>query len=176
MKTVLRVALVFCLLGMVFACGQVAPTKVLSWKYKKGDVQKLNIESFSVIEETMSGMSMVLTQEATIGYTYEVKDITKDGNFLISVVYRMFKTKTSSSMSAATSYDSENPGDSQSPESGIYKALLGKGFTMEMAQNGKIIKMTGISEMMSNMVKGMGALDEATQSQMLSTLSTQFGR
>lgn len=105
------------------------------------------------ISQSMAGQKMDIDHTKKVGLEFEVKDLDAKGVASVKVTYRTIQEKTSST-AGNFEYDSTDPSTHDgNPIANAYTAMMGEGFLMKVAGNGRIVELTGFDEMFSRMAE-----------------------
>lgn len=120
-----------------------------------GQKYKRVISMEEKISQSIAGQKMDIDHTKTVGLEFEImnadaKDITS-----VKVTYRTIQEKTSGTV-GNFEYDSTDPNTHEgNPIANTYTAMMGEGFLIKVASNGRIVGLTGLDEMLSQMAEKM---------------------
>ena len=118
------------------------------------------------ILQTMMGQQMNIIHTKKVGLEFEVKDVDAKGIASVKVTYRALQEKTSST-TGSFEYDSTDPSTHEgNPLASTYTAVMGEGFLMKVASNGRIVELTGLDEMLSRMAEKIVVAEDEMISKM----------
>jgi len=112
---------------------------------------KLNLKPGQKYKRVISMEDIDHTKK--VGLEFEVKDVDAKGVASVKVTYRTIQEKTSST-AGNFEYDSTDPSTHDgNPLASTYTAVMGEGFVMKVAGNGKIVELAGCDEMLSRIAE-----------------------
>lgn len=120
------------LILILAACGT-SSKLALKLNYEKGKKYYYTSVSEQTVDQTVMGQAMKTKSTTTTGYIWEVKDVDKDGNFLVTITYDKIETKTEGGKGE------NNKGQ---------EFLKGVTFDMVVTPKGKVKEMHGIDKLM----------------------------
>jgi hypothetical protein len=149
-------ALVIAFMVFLFVSETFAAEKMnLRLNPKPGQKYNRVITMEEKISQSMAGQKMDIYHTKKVGLEFEVKDVDAKGVASVKVTYRTIQEKTSSTV-GGVEYDSTDPTThTDNPVAPSYTAMIGDGFVMKVAPNGKIVELSGFDEMFSRMAEKM---------------------
>ncbi len=148
---------------------------LLQLNLQEGQVLGLRTTANQVVSETISGMSLVITQTIGMGYSYEVQEVDEArGTAWVKVTYDTVLYKAESSF-MNIEYDSENPPETLSPGTEGFAALVGASFRMNVDRFGRILETEGVDEMVQDILDKMNLPAGPLRDQMEEQLQGQYG-
>ncbi|OPZ94052.1 MAG: hypothetical protein BWY74_00877 [Firmicutes bacterium ADurb.Bin419] len=145
------------ILGMVFSLSACNSNLALFINVKAGDNYKYHMLMNQTTNTETMGQKSSSTQEMTTDYTISVADVDSEGNMTLNYKYDTIKVEMETNGTKQT-IDS-NSSDSDDPTSGMYKKLIGKGFSTKMTKYGEIKEVSGIDDMINSMVESINSGD-----------------
>lgn len=136
------------LLTLSFQC-MGADTYTLNYKLETGKTYKQNMVTVMNMKMNVMGqdMSMDMTQE--MGLQYDVVG-NNNGVFDIKTTYQKIKMNMTSP--APFTIDSDSPENSTDVSLGkVFKSLVGVPLNIQLAQNGKVLSVTGVDKLAAKM-------------------------
>ncbi|MCX2573484.1 DUF6263 family protein [Pedobacter sandarakinus] len=141
---------------------------VIKQNFPIGKKYDITLVSDQVINQQIGGQKINMTQTIGTDYTFDIRNGDQSEKN-IEVVYKRIFMK-SLGMGNTMAMDSDDP---DTTKLNSFRGLKGARFNMVMLPDGGIQSLTGIGEMVDNMVKKMN-LDSAKSSQMKAMLKQQF--
>ncbi len=143
--------------GMVFSLSACNSNLALFINAKAGDNYKYHMLMNQTTNTETMGQKTTSKQEMTTDYTISVADVDSEGNLTLNYKYDAVKMNIEANGTKQT-IDS-NTTDSSDPTSGIYKSMIGKGFSTKMTKYGEVKEISGIDEMINSMVESIDTGD-----------------
>ncbi len=163
--------------GMVFSLSACNSNLALFINVKAGDNYKYHMLMNQTTNTETMGQKTSSKQDMTTDYTISVADVDSEGNITLNYKYDAIKVDMETNGTKQT-IDS-NASDSDDPTSGMYKSLIGKGFSTKMTKYGEIKEVSGIDEMINSMVESIDSGDSeemaAIIEQTKASLKESFG-
>ena len=146
--------LLFVLIVVLLASDNYAAEKtVLKLNLKSGQKYRRVITMTENISQSIEGRQMDIAHTKKVGLEFEVKDVDAKGITSVKVTYRALQEKTSST-AGNFEYDSTDPSTHKNdPVTNAYTAMMGEGFLMKVAGDGRIVELTGFDKMFSRMAE-----------------------
>lgn len=113
-------------------------------------------------------------QSIGFGFTHHVKEVRDDGTAVVQITYDSVQFKQQGP-TGSIEYDSANPPANLPAMAKGFAALVGQGFTMEVTPTGKVTKIEGAGEMISNMLKQMDMPMPSARATLEEKMKEQFG-
>ena len=139
-----------------------------------GAEYRTSVSSQQNITQTINGQET--NAEQTLGFDYLVsvrEGDTADSRW-IDITYERFWVDQITAQ-GELHYDSADP-DAESSVSGSgYQLVLGKGFSLQASPGGELLALSGIDELLDELVQEMGYTEEAVVAQVREQLEEQFG-
>lgn len=155
------------MLVLAFAACKSGEKLALKLNYEKGKKYYYTNINDQEVEQSVMGKTIKTKNKTTTGYLWEIKDIDKDGNFIVSVTYDKVET--------------EKSGEGANQESPIKDDFM-KGFSFEMTvtPKGKVKEVRGMDALIDKALANTIPVDSATgvedpiASQMKTMMKKQF--
>ena len=141
---------------------------------KQKNVFNVRMISDQEIIQTIEGDEQVTLQKIGFDIKYEVTGVDQAGNTWFDVVY-VWILYEQDGPAGKISYDSSNPPQVIPPAALGYSALLGKGFSMKISSEGKVLEIEGLEEMYAAMLDALDIEDDETRTMMEEMLQQNFG-
>ena len=129
-----------------------AEKTILKLNLKPGQKYNRVISIEENISQSMASRQIDLAHTKKVGLEFDVKDVDAKGIASVMVTYRTLQEKTSHT-AGAMEYDSADPNTHDDPIANTYTAMMGEGFLMKVASNGRIVELTGFDEMFSRIAE-----------------------
>ena len=142
---------------------------------KAGD--NFNIESNSAQDLAISVMGMDQAFKQHIGQyqNYEVVNVASNGDVEFKVTYSRVKM-SSDNPQAPMEFDSDNMGDGEVPmQAKGLASLVGQSFNVVMSNKGEVHEISGMDQILENMLKQYEDGPPEVMAQMEASLKGQFG-
>jgi hypothetical protein len=161
----LLLALLFCTAPSAWAQKGKTKTKAtaieLKLQLKPGKTYRMWMSTDQDITQDISGQKIVVNQLMGMGYRYEVQSVDAAGTATVTMTYDSVVIRSTTPM-GVTEFNSGNPDTgTTAPGTEAYKAMLGAQFTMKLTKAGKVESITGVDEMMANIMNELGTNDPA---------------
>jgi len=141
-----------CLMSCFFT---VSAQVKLSFNPEKGAKYEYRMETVQTIKQNVMGQEILMETEMNGTYLMEIKEKTPQEIHAV-LTYQEFRFVVSSMMMKIR-YDSkkpiENPSDMDKMFEKMFSTLIGKPFTVVFAPNGSVKSVTGMEEIIENMLK-----------------------
>jgi hypothetical protein len=144
----------------------------LSLKLEKGKTYYLNQESDILIHQTLEGQHIDIEMKMDAQYSYVIKEIKKDfyeADCQITTMYYKMKTPYSK-----MEFDSKNP------EVDIFNQamieMINKPFHLKLNFDGTIKEMTGIKQIIDDLIEKFNYLPDETLAEIRKLLNDTFGK
>ena len=121
---------------LLMAACKTSDKLALQLNYQKGKKYYYTTVTSQKMNQEIMGKVVDIDNTTTIGYIYEVKDINKEGNYMVTITY--------------DKYDVENRGTTDTLSSKMDKGEIMKGFTYDMVvtPKGKVLEVHGMEKLM----------------------------
>lgn len=123
------------------------------YNLKKGETYPFNLVISTEQSISSGGQSMTIRSTNTVVFDYFVEDV-KDNQFTIRATFKRF-AESSKSGNESIAYDTDlaRPKDTQVAINWIiYKAVIGQNFHLIMNNKGKVVSVTGLDKIVSNVM------------------------
>lgn len=148
---------------------------LLRLKLKKDEITRYRSENSQVITQTVQGMNQVVDQSQIVDYSISVADTYENGNVLVDIVYNRIAVEiTANGMEMKFDSDSNNETASQNPQFMGFAALVGKSLRAEISSTGKILKVSGVEEMLEKMLTQIAGDNAGMKAQLKAMLESNF--
>ncbi|MEM9985441.1 MAG: DUF6263 family protein, partial [Bacteroidota bacterium] len=144
----------------------------LSLNLEKGDSFQIEMMANQDINQVIMGVENNIQQTQGYIYTYDVEDIV-DGNYDIEVTYDAI-IFNQSTQGMTTEYDSRDTVAEVPLTAQGFAGLVGQSFQMTMASDGSVKEISGMDQMIDNMIDQM-EVPGLPKEQLRDQLKTQMG-
>ncbi|MGD8922241.1 MAG: DUF6263 family protein [Candidatus Zixiibacteriota bacterium] len=174
MKSIASAATVIVLaLALLVSCG--GQEKInMKLALSVGDIHHLRLTTDQQIVQEIMGQKQEVSQKIAMGYMYEVKNMSDEGNALVQVTYQTIQFDQTSPQ-GTVHFDSEQPADSVPAGAMGLAALVGQSFDMLVAPSAHIIEIQGIDQLITRMMEKLGVPTDSTGNRVRASLEEQFG-
>jgi hypothetical protein len=140
---------------------------------EEGQSYSLSQMNKQKINMSIMGMDQNINQE--IGYVYQ-QDVEKveDGLYHVKVTYESITVKREGPQ-GNTDFDSERDSVAKDPEIQYMMALIGESFNMQLDDMGKVLKITGLDEILNKGLDAMEGIPDEAKKMVKESMVNQFG-
>ncbi len=177
MRKLLAVATVLAVLVLLSsATARAGDDKIqLAFHLEKGQSYKLVMTTDQEIVQQVPGRGEMKVQQTTsIGYTFAVTDVDDKGTATIDVTFGPVSMKVDTGM-GTFEYDSEDAPDEIPASAQNMAALVGKSFTMKLATDGETLEVTGVDELLDELLELIDLPEGPIKQRMTEDVKKQFG-
>jgi hypothetical protein len=126
------------------------------------------------ITQTLQGEEQTTLQKIGYTFSYTVSNVDAEGNTWFDIVYEWIMYEQDGPAGKIV-YDSSNPPQVIPSAAQGYSVLLGKGFSIEISPEGKVLEVDGLDEMYAEMLDELDIKDEETRATLNEMLRQNFG-
>ncbi len=168
-KTVSVALVVLLLLALLSSCAPMASAEKILLRYnlQEGQTYSLRMNMEQKISQTLMGQEIAVNQTLGLDVHYDVQDVDNRGNMTAQVVIDALRYRMESPM-GNIEYDSQKPAAAD-PTAQIFGALVGAGFTMKISPTGEVLEVSGVQEMVEDILGRLDTLG-ASRDQLMQTL------
>ncbi|MGB9722517.1 MAG: DUF6263 family protein [Chloroflexia bacterium] len=170
MRKIVMVALgLLLLLAMLSSCAPASPAEKVTLRYhlQKGQTYSLRMNMEQKITQSLLGQNIVVNQTLGLDMHYDVQDVDAPGNMTGRVTIGAVRYRMESPM-GKIEYDSQKPTPAD-PTSQVLSALVGASFTMKISPTGEVLEVSGIQEMVEEVLGRLDTLG-ASRDELMQTL------
>jgi len=142
-------------------------------KLSVGQKFKLKLTYDGKMTQTVQGKKQVITDTATIVYSYDLQSVDETGDMTLKVTYDSIRL-TEDGPLGKIAFDSATTAEVPQLVRGM-AALVGQSYVMRMTPGGRVRSVTGADEMVAKAIEKHNILSEPWKSSMSKLLSDRFG-
>ena len=143
-------------------------------KLQKGDKYSISVTNDEKISNDNGTQKATAEQTNFINYDFNVSDIDEFGNYIINVKIRHIKKGLEISNGQKVEFNSKSEKkEDETPDITSLRSLIGKGYTLTLTPDGKVIDVKGAENIINSVVEEVGA-DEKTNKALKIALSQEF--
>jgi hypothetical protein len=158
-------------MSMIF-CAAIAQEPSLTLNLQQGKEYKQVAISKATITQEFNGQKIEITMDMKADMIFLVRTVNSDS---YDMDIRYDKIGFTMAMPQMTMDFSSEKQDENDVFSKILKAMTGKSFSMTMAKNGKILKVSNLEALWSGLIDGSGSIPEAQKQQIKAQIMSAYG-
>ena len=161
-------------LALIAAATQADDRVRLALRLERGQTYRTRFTSQQTIKQTIQGQQIDMAQ--TMGFTYVFNVLRTDENGLAdcSVKYEAVVFKQNGP-AGNTDYDSTRLNEPIPAPAKSFAALIGQGFSMRISPSGAVSHVSGIDELLEQVIMSVEAPNESVRDMIRRQLKEQFG-
>ncbi len=163
------VLIILSLLALLSSCAPMASVETIRLRYnlQRGQTYPLRMNMEQKISQTLMGQEIAIQQTLGLDAHYDIQDVDAQGNMTAQVTVDTLRYRMESPM-GTIEYDSQKP-ETADPTTQIFSALVGAGFTMKMSPTGDVLEVSGVEEMVEDILERLDTLG-TPRDQLMQTL------
>ena len=175
----IRKYVITCLYSLIVFCSSASAQNTgdktnLQLRLEEGKTYKFKMVTEQKIAQEVQGNTMDMTQTMGFGYRYDIEKVDPDGTITIKITHDSVVFRMESAM-MQLDYDSEKSTETDNPMAKGFAAFVGESYACKIASDGTVKEVTGIEEMMANVIKKMGLTEGPEGDAAKKGLETQLG-
>ncbi len=163
--------------GIHLVSGGSGEKKPLKLNLKKGETYKVNTEMEGEYTVGEGATSITASEKNGMTMSFYVADVVEGGTMSVDVRYARIMYRAQGPM-GVIEFDSSYPSEQVHPAIAGFKALVGKGFRLNVAPDGTVKEVKGIDKMLDQIIAGMelppGAGPDMTKEDLKANLKKEY--
>lgn len=128
---------------------------------EKGEKYNTHVSNDQETIVTVNNQEMITNQKTDMNCSINILDVDKDKNVTISYTYDSMKIAVDTPSKKIT-YDSKQD-DNNNPLSAIYSGILGKSFTIKLDNEGKVLEVKGLDDIITSTIDNTSCTEQQKQ-------------
>lgn len=164
-------------IGLINKDGSVS----IKMNMKKGDKFEMTMSQSQIITQTIKGQQQTMRQNNSFSYAYLIEEVDAQQNIFTKISYSQIYQEVDAGVGGKQVFDTKTiKKDDKNPQAQILGSLIGKSFTVKQSPYGKVTSVTGIDEIIQNVVASLKPdekmkLDDQTKKAITAALKEEFG-
>lgn len=147
---------------------------LLRFQLQEGKTYRMQMTLDQKVTQTILGQKQDMVQLIRMGLSFQAGKTGDDALIPVKVVYDSAYYKSDGPF-GNVEYDSANPPSEVHPMAMGFAGIVGKSFSMKMTPDGQVKEVTGVDDMISQVLKKLALPNDGSRTEIEAQIKEQFG-